>query len=99
MNSILEYLADLTQNNNREWYHANKERYRKANAEFECFIRELILAISEFDNRIVHNEPKDLTFKLVRDTRFSLDKSPYNPTLRAHISSVGKLLLHFNRTQ
>jgi uncharacterized protein (TIGR02453 family) len=39
----------------------------------------------------LHNYPKDLTFKLVRDTRFSHDKSPYNPTFRAHISSAGKL--------
>ena len=37
------------------------------------------------------HEPKDLTFKLVRDTRFSHDKSPYNPAFRAHISVGGKL--------
>ena len=35
--------------------------------------------------------PKELTFKMVRDTRFSHDKSPYNPAFRAHISSMGKL--------
>ena len=29
--------------------------------------------------------------QLVRDTRFSRDKSPYNPCFRAHISSKGKL--------
>ena len=91
MSEILEYLADLTQNNNREWYHANKERYRWANAEFERLIDALILAIGEFDGSVIHNAPKDLTFKLVRDTRFSRDKSPYNPTFRAHISSAGKL--------
>ena len=28
---------------------------------------------------------------MVRDTRFSHDKSPYNPAFRAHISSMGKL--------
>ena len=92
MNSIiLDYLADLAHNNNREWYHANKERYRKATVEFERFIGHLIFAIGEFDNSVIHNEPQNLTFKLVRDTRFSLDKSPYNPTFRAHISSAGKL--------
>ena len=91
MNIILEYLADLALNNTREWFHTNKERYKKANAEFERFIGELISAIGEFDNGIIHNAPKDLTFKLVRDTRFSHDKSPYNPAFRAHISSSGKL--------
>jgi uncharacterized protein (TIGR02453 family) len=81
----------LAQNNNREWYHANKERYKKANAEFEGLVGELIAAIGEFDDSVLKNAPKDLTFKLMRDTRFSHDKSPYNPVFRAHISTAGKL--------
>ena len=51
----------------------------------------MMLEIGKFDSSILHNNPKDLTFKLVRDTRFSRDKSPYNPAFRAHISSKGKL--------
>jgi uncharacterized protein (TIGR02453 family) len=88
--TILEYLWDLTQNNTREWYHANKERYQQANADFERLLGNLIVAISKFDSSVIHSIPKNLTFKLVRDTRFSFDKSPYNPTFRAHISSAGK---------
>lgn len=88
---ILDYLTALAENNNREWYHAHKEEYREANAAFEELLRELILKIGEFDGSVLHNEPKELTFKLVRDTRFSHDKSPYNPAFRAHISSMGKL--------
>lgn len=88
---ILEYLSDLSVNNNREWYHAHKQEYREANAQFELLLQELILKIGKTDSSILHNQPKDLTFKLVRDTRFSNDKSPYNPAFRAHISSGGKL--------
>lgn len=88
---IMDYLTALSMNNNREWYHANKEEYKKANAEFEAFLQELMLEIGKFDGSILNNNPKDLTFKLVRDTRFSHDKSPYNPAFRAHISSRGKL--------
>ena len=88
---IIEYLSKLSENNNREWYHANKDDYKKANAEFEELLQALMLEIGKFDNSILHNNPKDLTFKLVRDTRFSHDKSPYNPAFRAHISSKGKL--------
>jgi uncharacterized protein (TIGR02453 family) len=91
MKNALKYLADLEANNNREWYHANKERRQVANAEFEQLVEELIIAISGFDETIVHYAPKELTFKMVRDTRFSHDKSPYNPKFRAHISSAGKL--------
>lgn len=89
--TIIEYLSSLGMNNNRDWYHANKEDYKKANAEFEELLQNLMLEIGKFDNSILHNNPKDLTFKIVRDTRFSHDKSPYNPAFRAHISSKGKM--------
>ena len=89
--TIIDYLSLLSMNNNRDWYHANKEDYKKANTEFENLLQALILEIGKFDSSILHNNPKDLTFKIVRDTRFSHDKSPYNPAFRAHISSEGKL--------
>lgn len=88
---ILDYLSELSTHNNREWYHAHKQEYRDANAQFEALLQELILKIAETDSSILRSQPKDLTFKLVRDTRFSHDKSPYNPAFRAHISSGGKL--------
>ena len=88
---IMDYLSALCRNNNREWYHANREEYKKANAEFEALLQALLLEIGKFDADVLHNNPKDLTFKIVRDTRFSHDKSPYNPAFRAHISSKGKL--------
>ena len=88
---ILDYLTQLSANNNREWYHAHKTEYQAANAQFEELIQALILRIGEFDSSILGHSPKELTFKLVRDTRFSHDKSPYNPAFRAHISSMGKL--------
>lgn len=88
---ILNYLNELSENNNREWYHIHKEEYKQANAEFEALLQQLILEIGKTDKSILHNIPKDLTFKLVRDTRFSHDKSPYNPAFRAHISAMGKL--------
>lgn len=89
--AIMDYLSALSSNNNREWYHANKEDFKKANAEFESLLQALMLEIGKFDGSILHNDPKDLTFKIVRDTRFSHDKSPYNPAFRAHISARGKL--------
>lgn len=88
---IIDYLSELSMNNNREWYHAHKDYYKNANAEFENLLQTLMLEIGKFDSSILQSAPKDLTFKLVRDTRFSHDKSPYNPAFRAHISSKGKL--------
>lgn len=88
---ILNYLSELSANNSREWYHSHKAEYREANAQFESLLQKLIYEIGRTDSSILHNEPHDLTFKLVRDTRFSRDKSPYNPAFRAHIGAGGKL--------
>lgn len=89
--NILCYLTSLSENNNREWYHAHKQAYRQANAEFEALLQAMILRIGKFDGSVTHNAARDLTFKLARDTRFSHDKSPYNPAFRAHIAAGGKL--------
>jgi uncharacterized protein (TIGR02453 family) len=91
MNSIFPYLTDLENNNNREWFNANKEIYKKSSAEFEAVLRLLILAVSKFDTSIPFCDPKSLMFKVARDTRFSSDKTPYNPSFRACISSAGKM--------
>lgn len=89
--AILSYLSDLELHNEREWYHTHKMQYQEANTEFVDLLQQLIWEIGKTDSSIINNDPHDLTFKLVRDTRFSHDKSPYNPAFRAHISSKGKL--------
>lgn len=88
---MIEYLSDLREHNDREWYHAHKDAYKKAKLSFEELLQELIFEIGKFDSSVLPCAPKELTFKLVRDIRFSHDKSPYNPAFRAHISSQGKL--------
>lgn len=88
---MLDYLAALRDNNRREWYHEHKTQYRQASAQFEALLQELILKIGTFDSWALALEPRELTFKLARDTRFSHDKSPYMPAFRAHIGPAGKL--------
>ena len=68
---MLNYLADLSANNNREWYHEHKKENKIAFEQFEQLVQELINGIGTFDQSVLHNVPKELTFKLVRDTRFS----------------------------
>ena len=91
--TIMDYLTALAANNDREWYHAHKADYKAANALFEQLVQELIYGIGTFDNSVLHNVPKELTFKLVRDTRFSHDKSPYNPSFRALPIPVGYYIM------
>lgn len=91
MKKVLRYLTELELNNDREWFAAAKAEREEANARFEDLVQALIAKIGEKDESIAHNVAKELTFKPVRDTRFSHDKSPYNPSMRAHIAAKGKL--------
>ncbi len=58
---IIDYLSALSINNNREWYHANKEDFKKANAEFENLLQALMLEIGKFDSSILHNNPRTVS--------------------------------------
>ena len=88
---IMQYLHELKDNNNRDFFHASKEERKEAEMEFEMLLEELEFKIAEFDDSITFYPPQELTFKQVRDTRYSKDKSPYNPAFRAHIAPKGKL--------
>ena len=90
-NLILQFLYDLEQNNCREWFHDHKQQYQAANGIFEEPLETLMLELKKSDPTVLLTEPGKLRFKLVRDTRFSNDKSPYLPAFRAHISAKGKL--------
>lgn len=90
MGLVLKYLEDLSENNNREWYHAHKMESEAACTQFEKLVRTLIFRIREFDSTILHNQAEDCIFKLVRYPRFGHDRSPFNPSFRAHISVQGK---------
>ena len=87
---ILSFLAELSQNNSMEWMHASKPRYVQAKAAFEELLSKLMSEVAPYDASIALLSPGELVFRMNRDTRFSHDKSPYNPSFRAHISSRGR---------
>lgn len=70
--STLQFLADLADNNHRDWFQANKDRYESALADAKALTKAVENALNETD-RI---ESSNL-FRIYRDVRFSKDKSPY----------------------
>ena len=76
--NILDFLADLAVNNNREWFQANKARYDEAHQTFLEFSAEYIARLAaEVDPDLAGLQPKDCVWRIYRDTRFSYDKTPY----------------------
>jgi len=88
--TTFSFLNDLNENNNRDWFKANKDRYESVHGEFIEFITHLIAAMNQFDPGIAALNPKDTIFRIYRDVRFSKDKSPYKTHMGAHLVMGGK---------
>ena len=91
---ILQFLRDVSANNNRPWFQAHKDEYLAVKADFEADIAKAILRIAEFDPSVAHITVKDTTYRFYRDTRFSPDKSPYKNHIGAYVAAHGKKALH-----
>lgn len=86
---IVQFLRELAANNNREWFHAHKERYDVLKKAFEEQVQELINRISVFEPEIAGLEVKDCVYRIYRDVRFSPDKRPYKTYMGAYIAKCG----------
>lgn len=74
---ILLFLSDLSQNNNREWFQANKARYDACRKLFESLTQEYIDGLMTIDPSLEGLQPKQCIWRIYRDVRFSADKRPY----------------------
>lgn len=86
---LTQFLAELSENNNRAWFVMNKPRYDILRAEFLELVTQLIADIAKFDPAIAHCNPKKALFRINRDIRFSHDKSPYKTHFSAAITASG----------
>ena len=84
---LFEFLAELKQNNDREWFQAHKGRYE------EQVKGPLLAFIGGFDEHLgrlsAHfvADPRPVggsLFRIYRDVRFSKDKSPYKTAAGIH---------------
>jgi len=85
--STLQFLKDLSANNNREWFQANKDRYESALDNMKQFARAVENGLGETDLL----ESATL-FRIYRDVRFSKDKSPYKNNFGLGLSRATKRL-------
>ena len=88
-NDILQFLGELKQNNTREWFAENKQKYDKANKSLLTLVEELIPVVQRIDSSIGALTAKDCVFRIYRDTRFSPDKTPYKTNMGAYFARGG----------
>jgi uncharacterized protein (TIGR02453 family) len=90
MHTVLEFINELTENNNRDWFNTNKARYQESLEVFREFAGDLIAGISTFDPSIANLEARDSIFRIYKDVRFSKDKLPYKTHFGCWLAKGGR---------
>ena len=82
--STLEFLTQLKENNNREWFTENKKRFDSEQKTTKTFFTQILTNLEKIDSI-----EKMQMHRIYRDIRFSKDKTPY----KSHFS------VSFDRTK
>lgn len=94
---LFRFLEDLSENNNREWFNNNKDRYKES---VVAPVGSFISAMGERLNKISDSfiaDPRPNVgsmFRIYRDTRFSKDKSPYKENVGCQFRHVAGKTAH-----
>jgi len=73
----IDFLTDLSKNNNRDWFNNHKERYVEAQSNIIGFADALLSEMNKHDNIETPSGKKSI-YRIYKDVRFSKDKTPYN---------------------
>ncbi len=94
---IFCFLEELSENNNREWFNKNKERYQKS------VVFPVTAFISAIGKRLDNISPYFLAdsrphggsmFRIYRDIRFSRDKRPYKESIGCQFRHIDGRTAH-----
>lgn len=88
--ATLTFLKSLKKNNNKEWFENNRSKYEAAKKDFENFVAAVLDNLKNIDPTIAELKPKDCTFRINRDVRFSKNKAPYKTNMAMYMSKGGK---------
>jgi len=88
--STFDFLNNLKNNNNRDWFIKNRSLYSEAKDNFESFVQAIINKIIDFEPIMKGLEVNSCVYRINRDIRFSNDKSPYKTHFGAFIVKGGK---------
>lgn len=85
--SFFEFLANLSANNNRDWFNSHKREFESSvRTPFLDLVEEVIARMQVTDPLLI-TTAKESVFRIYRDIRFSKDKTPYKTHMSAHITN------------
>jgi uncharacterized protein (TIGR02453 family) len=88
--SSFDFLKELVENNNREWFMANKDRYEAARENVIDFTADWLKQMHAIDPSIDESlDAKKCVMRIYRDIRFRKDKTPYKNNFGISIPTKG----------
>lgn len=90
MQQVLNFLSELKENNNKEWFDQNRDRYQECRKKVLFLTEVIIHEAGKFDAEIGIQDPKNCIFRIFRDVRFSNDKTPYKTNMGSFIAKGGR---------
>lgn len=90
MDKVIQFLQELSKNNNREWFNDNRNWYEESRDKIIFLTDVLINEIGKFDSKVAGVSPKNCVFRIFRDVRFSKDKQPYKTNFGSFIAKGGR---------
>lgn len=92
MKKAFQFLTQLRENNNREWFEAHRDVYEEARLEVEVLVDKLLSNLEKHDVLDTATGKKSMQ-RIYRDIRFSKDKTPY----KRHFGGQFKRATRFRR--
>ncbi|NJN34835.1 MAG: DUF2461 domain-containing protein [Saprospiraceae bacterium] len=88
--AFFNFFTELAQNNDRDWFNANKPRYEKdVKMPFLALLEQIVAELTDSEPDLALVPTKQMLFRINRDTRFSKDKRPYKEHFSASIGRFG----------
>lgn len=85
--SLFEFLSELAQNNNRDWFDGQKIRYQNEETNFKDFGNTVLEGLQKVDKI-----EKMKVYRIYKDVRFSKDKTPYKTNRTISFTREGEAL-------
>ncbi|MCB0514866.1 MAG: DUF2461 domain-containing protein [Chitinophagales bacterium] len=82
--NTLQFLRDIAQNNQRDWFNEHKDAYESAKQNMETFMQALMERLNATDVIASYH-----LYRIYRDIRFSKDKTPYKTYFHAYLKREG----------
>lgn len=87
---LLDFLAQLSENNNRPWFKENKGRFDALRSQWMADMEKLRGLMMEWEPELARQPFENCIYRIYRDTRFSPDKTPYKTYVSAIFSRYGR---------